>query len=201
MQALDVKSLARLAHKHGALCAIDNSWASPIFQQPIKLGVDIVVHTASKYLGRLLEARFLFTTSFLGGHSDVVAGVVASSKSLCEKFRNQARLYIGGKLSPFDAWLLIRGLRTLPIRIKTIGESALFIAKNLAKHPMVEKVYHPGLGELPEGLIGMFKVFDNLKTNFRYNWFIFIPFQRKRQHPNLCRCSKNFQDWSFLGWP
>ena len=101
--------MPRLAKARGILTIIDNSWATPVFQRPLSLGVDMVVHSASKYLG---------------GHSDVVAGVVAGSKELIGRIRAEAYPYLGGKLSPFDAWLLIRGLRTLPIRMHAHQASA-----------------------------------------------------------------------------
>ncbi|MBP1874377.1 cystathionine beta-lyase/cystathionine gamma-synthase [Ensifer adhaerens] len=146
MDTHDVASLARLAKDQGIITAIDNSWASPIFQQPIALGVDLVIHSASKYLG---------------GHSDVVAGVVAGSKDLIGRIRSEAYPYLGGKLSPFDAWLLIRGLRTLPIRMKAHERSALTVAQRLQAHPLVETVCHPGLGNtLPPGLSGTSGLFS-----------------------------------------
>ncbi|NVD39708.1 PLP-dependent transferase [Ensifer sp. HO-A22] len=146
MDTHDVASLARLAKDQGIITAIDNSWASPIFQQPIALGVDLVIHSASKYLG---------------GHSDVVAGVVAGSKELIGRIRSEAYPYLGGKLSPFDAWLLIRGLRTLPIRMKAHERSALTVAQRLQAHPLVETVCHPGLGNtLPPGLAGTSGLFS-----------------------------------------
>ncbi|MBD9648302.1 PLP-dependent transferase [Ensifer sp. ENS09] len=146
MDTHDVASLARLAKDQGIITAIDNSWASPIFQQPISLGVDLVIHSASKYLG---------------GHSDVVAGIVTGSKELIGRIRSEAYPYLGGKLSPFDAWLLIRGLRTLPIRMKSHERSALEVARRLQAHPLVEKVCHPGLGNtLPPGLSGTSGLFS-----------------------------------------
>lgn len=146
MDTHDVAALARLAKQHGIITAIDNSWASPIFQQPLSLGVDLVIHSASKYLG---------------GHSDVVAGVVAGSKELIGRIRSEAYPYLGGKLSPFDAWLLIRGLRTLPIRMKAHERSALTVAQRLQAHPLVETVCHPGLGNtLPPGLSGTSGLFS-----------------------------------------
>ncbi|WP_312365533.1 PLP-dependent transferase [Ensifer sp.] len=146
MDTHDVASLARLAKDQGIITAIDNSWASPIFQQPISLGVDLVIHSASKYLG---------------GHSDVVAGVVAGSKELIGRIRSEAYPYLGGKLSPFDAWLLIRGLRTLPIRMRAHEHSALTVAQRLQAHPLVETVCHPGLGNtLPPGLSGTSGLFS-----------------------------------------
>jgi cystathionine beta-lyase/cystathionine gamma-synthase len=142
----DVRALAALAKRHGVLTVIDNSWATPVFQRPITMGVDLVLHSASKYLG---------------GHSDVVAGAVAGSKDLIGKIRSGTLPYLGGKLSPFDAWLLIRGLRTLPIRMKAHEAAALSIARRLAAHDAVASVLHPGLGnQLPEGLGGTSGLFS-----------------------------------------
>lgn len=146
MEPHDVAALAAIARKHGAVSVIDNSWASPIFQQPLSLGVDIVLHSASKYLG---------------GHSDVVAGVVTGSKTLIDRIRGEALPYLGGKMSPFDAWLLIRGLRTLPIRMKAHEASALDIARRLKALDVVEQVNHPGLAnQLPSGLSGTSGLFS-----------------------------------------
>lgn len=146
MEAHDVGALAALAKRHGVLTVIDNSWASPVFQQPLALGVDLVIHSASKYLG---------------GHSDVVAGIVAGSKSLIGRIRAEAYPYLGGKLSPFDSWLLIRGLRTLPIRMQAHQASALEIAQRLKTHPLVEEVCHPGFANrLPPGLNGTSGLFS-----------------------------------------
>ncbi len=146
MEAHDVGALAALAKKHGAISMIDNSWASPVFQRPITLGVDLVIHSASKYLG---------------GHSDVVAGVVAGSKEMIARLKAEAYPYLGGKLSPFDAWLLIRGMRTLPLRMKAHQESALTIARRLQGLDVVETVCHPGLANrLPAGLTGTSGLFS-----------------------------------------
>jgi cystathionine beta-lyase/cystathionine gamma-synthase len=142
----DVRALASLAKRHNVLSMIDNSWASPVFQRPIACGVDLVLHSASKYLG---------------GHSDVVAGAVAGPKVLIGKIRSATLPYLGGKLSPFDAWLLIRGLRTLPIRMKAHEAAALSIARRLAAHDAVASVNHPGLGnQLPEPLVGSSGLFS-----------------------------------------
>jgi cystathionine beta-lyase/cystathionine gamma-synthase len=146
MEAHDVGALAALAKRHGVVTVIDNSWASPVFQQPLSLGVDLVLHSASKYLG---------------GHSDVVAGVVTGSKDLIGRIRAEAYPYLGGKLSPFDAWLLVRGMRTLPIRMKAHETSALAIAKRLQDLDVVEKVCHPALANrLPAGLNGTSGLFS-----------------------------------------
>lgn len=146
MEAHDVAALASLSRQKGIVSVIDNSWASPIFQQPLKLGADLVLHSASKYLG---------------GHSDVVAGVVAGSKELIGKIKSEAYPYLGGKLSPFDAWLLIRGLRTLPIRMKAHEAAGMEIARRLQAHALVEQVCHPGLANrLPNGLNGTSGLFS-----------------------------------------
>lgn len=146
MEAHDVGALAALAKRHGVVSVIDNSWASPVFQQPLTLGVDLVLHSASKYLG---------------GHSDVVAGVVAGSKALVDRIRGESLPYLGGKLSPFDAWLLVRGMRTLPIRMKAHEASALEIARRLQALDIVDKVFHPALANrLPPGLKGTSGLFS-----------------------------------------
>jgi cystathionine beta-lyase/cystathionine gamma-synthase len=146
MHVHDVAALAQIACDNNVLSIIDNSWASPIFQQPLTLGVDLVVHSASKYIG---------------GHSDVVAGVVVGSSRLIGDIRSRIYPYLGGKLSPFDAWLLLRGLRTLPIRMKAHEASALHVARQLAERPDVVAVYHPGLvNTLPEGLQGTSGLFS-----------------------------------------
>jgi cystathionine beta-lyase/cystathionine gamma-synthase len=140
METHDVRALAALAKANGVKSIIDNSWATPIFQQPIDLGVDLVIHSASKYIG---------------GHSDVVAGVVAGSKEDIKTIRSTIAPYLGAKLAPFDAWLLLRGLRTLPIRMKAHQSAARTIGARLKNHPLVKKVHLPGLGNtLPDGLLG-----------------------------------------------
>jgi cystathionine beta-lyase/cystathionine gamma-synthase len=146
MQALDVGALAALAKRHGALSAIDNSWATPLFQRPITLGVDMVIHSASKYIG---------------GHSDTVAGVLAGRAELVGHVRRTICPYLGAKLAPFEAWLLLRGLRTLPARILTHEESALELARRLSRHAAVTQVHHPALANsLPPGLTGTSGLFS-----------------------------------------
>lgn len=145
IEALDVGALAAAAKSAGVLSIIDNSWATPIFQNPLALGVDLVLHSASKYLG---------------GHSDVVAGVVAGPRALVDRLRAELYPYVGGRLAPFDAWLLVRGLRTLPLRMLAHEESALALARRLAERREVTAVNHPGLGPLPPGLRGTSGLFS-----------------------------------------
>ncbi|MGI3903544.1 MAG: PLP-dependent transferase [Janthinobacterium lividum] len=146
MEAHDVGALSRLAKRHGVLSLIDNSWATPVFQRPASLGVDLVIHSASKYIG---------------GHSDVVAGVVAGGADLIDHIRRTVCPYIGAKLAPFEAWLLLRGLRTLPARLRLHEEAALTLARRLAEAPGVVSVHHPALaGPLPPGLTGTSGLFS-----------------------------------------
>jgi cystathionine beta-lyase/cystathionine gamma-synthase len=146
-QVHDLAVLARLARDEGVLTIIDNSWSSPVFQQPLTLGCDVVVHSASKYIG---------------GHSDVVAGVLAGRRGLVDKIRREVHPYFGAKLSPFDGWLLLRGLRTLPARMREHERSALLLATRLQNHPDVTRVHHPAL-EQPRakglnGTSGLFSI-------------------------------------------
>ncbi len=126
----DVPRLARLAHDQGATVVLDNSWASPLFQRPLTAGADVVLHSASKYLS---------------GHSDVVAGVAAGSAAAIARVNDLAYGVLGAKLAPFEAWLLLRGLRTLPLRMARHRTSAIEVARFLAEHPAVDSVLHPAL--------------------------------------------------------
>jgi len=134
LKIADLKAISKIARASGCLLCVDNTFATPILQQPLLLGADIVVHSATKYLG---------------GHSDLIAGcVITKDKTLGDeiKFIQNA---CGAILSPFDSWLLIRGIETLPLRIKQHCSSALQIAEWLQQHPAVEKVYYPGLKNHP----------------------------------------------------
>jgi cystathionine beta-lyase/cystathionine gamma-synthase len=142
----DIARLAKAARAQGIVTLIDNSWATPVFQKPIAHGADLVLHSASKYIG---------------GHSDTVAGVVAGSAASIAKIDELTHPFLGAKLSPLEAFLLTRGLRTLPFRIKRHMDSALVIAERLRQHRNVMKVHHPaysnhtGRGTLA-GFTGLF---------------------------------------------
>jgi cystathionine beta-lyase len=126
----DIKAVAEIARKHGVLSIVDNTFMTPYLQRPISLGVDIVVHSATKYLG---------------GHSDLIAGLaVVNSKELAERlwFIQNAT---GGVLQPFDSFLLIRGIKTLGVRMDRHIENATFIATALKSNPGVKSIYYPGL--------------------------------------------------------
>ena len=135
MKMVDLKGAADVAHRHGALLIVDNTFMSPYLQRPIEHGADVVVHSATKYIG---------------GHGDVIAGLIISSKELIDIMRIPYLKDFGGVLSPFDAWLLLRGLKTLGIRMERHCINAQRVAEYLEKHPSIEKVYYPGLPSHPQ---------------------------------------------------
>lgn len=124
----DLRAIADLARQKGIFTMIDNSYCGPLYQQPISMGIDLVAQSATKYLG---------------GHSDVVAGVVTGSRELISRIFNHEFLNIGPALSPHSAWLLIRGLRTLPLRMQRSFETAQVVTAWLEQHPAVDKVLWP----------------------------------------------------------
>lgn len=134
----DVESLAAMAHERGILLALDNSWATPLYQKPLLSGVDLVVHSATKYLA---------------GHSDLLAGAVAGREDLLARVFEHGFMLLGGLLSPFDAWLLNRGLRTLPVRMRQHHAGGLAVARWLAGHPKVRRVFHPALASGAESVL------------------------------------------------
>jgi cystathionine beta-lyase/cystathionine gamma-synthase len=131
----DIEAVTALARARGIRTIIDNTWATPLFQRPLAMGIDLEVHSCSKYLG---------------GHSDLVAGIViGSEKEMLEIAKTEALLF-GGKMAPFEAWLLVRSLRTLPFRMKAHEQNALAVARFLEGHPAVRRVFHPGLEGSPQ---------------------------------------------------
>lgn len=134
-QIQDLKACAELAKAHDITTIIDNSFSSPIFQQPATFGIDLVVHSATKYIN---------------GHSDVVVGVVCGSKEKIFQIFNLEQMTLGSILPPHDAAMVIRGLRTLPLRMKRVSESALKVATFLEAHPKVEQVIYPMLPSFPQ---------------------------------------------------
>src|SRR5947207_9426226 len=133
LQILDIAAIAELAHRHGAKLAVDNTFASPYLQLPLALGADLVVHSTTKYLG---------------GHSDVVGGCVVGGRELLEpvKFYQNAA---GGVPGPFDAYLTLRGLKTLAVRMDRHCDNAVSLADWLTRQPQVARVYYPGLPDHP----------------------------------------------------
>jgi cystathionine beta-lyase/cystathionine gamma-synthase len=131
----DLRAVAGIAAERGILTVIDNSWASPYFQNPTEFGIDLVLHSGTKYLG---------------GHSDIVAGVVMGSRAHIDSLKVREGELFGGILDPFAAWLMLRGLRTLPVRLDRHQETALEIARFLEGHPAVSRVHYPGLRSDPQ---------------------------------------------------
>ncbi|MDP4201191.1 MAG: aminotransferase class I/II-fold pyridoxal phosphate-dependent enzyme [Bacteroidota bacterium] len=129
MEVVNLPKIAEITHRHNAKLIVDNTFATPIICQPLKLGADIVVYSATKYLS---------------GHSDVTAGVVVTDKVTIKDIYNTGLLF-GPTMSPFDAWLIIRSLRTLELRIKKHSENALVLAQFLENHQKVKAVNYPGL--------------------------------------------------------
>lgn len=130
LKIIDIAALANFAHQNNIILVVDNTFASPYFQQPLNLGANIVVHSTTKYLG---------------GHSDIIGGAVVTSN---EELYQQLKFYqnaIGAVPSPFDSWLVLRGIKTLAVRMREHEKNALFLAKYLEKHPKVERIYYPGL--------------------------------------------------------
>jgi cystathionine beta-lyase/cystathionine gamma-synthase len=127
---LDIPTLVDCAHQKGVLLALDNSWATPLYQKPLSMGVDVVLHSCSKYIG---------------GHSDVVAGAVISSRALMHRIFYDAFMLHGAIMAPFEAWLLIRSLRTLPLRMQAHQSNALTVARFLEGEERVRAVHHPAL--------------------------------------------------------
>jgi cystathionine gamma-synthase len=131
VRVVDIAALARLAHSVGARCVVDNTWATPVLQRPLTLGADVVMHSTTKYLG---------------GHSDLLGGALVMREQ--DEFTDRLRLMqgLGGAIpSPFDCWLLLRGIRTLPWRMRAHCASAMAVATWLSTHPQVEAVHYPGL--------------------------------------------------------
>ncbi|MBC5835041.1 cystathionine gamma-synthase [Flavobacterium sp. F372] len=134
MKLADIAEIAKITQKHNLLFAVDNTFATPYLQKPLDLGADIVMHSATKYLG---------------GHSDVIAGaLIVKDEALGEKL-HFAQFATGGTLGPMDSYLVLRGIKTLHLRVQRHCENGAKVAEYLVNHPKVEKVYYPGLENSP----------------------------------------------------
>jgi methionine-gamma-lyase len=139
IKLVDLKAVSKLAELHGMTTVVDNTFLSPHFQRPLELGCDVVLHSATKYIG---------------GHGDVIAGVLCGKKALIDEIRMTTLKDIGGVLSPFDAWLLIRGLKTLGVRMERHAESALEVAKFIEGCDEITHVFYPGLPSFAQYKLG-----------------------------------------------
>ncbi len=139
LRLVDLKKAAAFAQEWGLISIVDNTFASPVLQKPLSMGFNMVVHSASKYLA---------------GHSDVIAGAAAGSKLLIDKVRANI-IQIGGSMDPEAAFLLIRGMKTLGVRIERQCRTAMAVAKFLEKHPKIARVHYPGLASHPDHKLAM----------------------------------------------
>jgi len=131
----DIPAVAEIAHARGIPLLVDNTLCTPVLQRPLGMGADIILHSGTKYIG---------------GHGDAIAGLLAGSKEFITRARFETLRDVGGCISPFNSWLLIRGLKTLPIRVRKHCENAMALARWLAGHPRVAKVNYPGLENHPQ---------------------------------------------------
>ena len=135
VKVVDIKAIAEIAKAHKAMSVIDSTFASPILQRPLDMGIDVVMHSATK---------------FIGGHGDVMGGILCGKKELINTIRDDTYKNMGGAIMPLDAFLLIRGLKTLEVRVKKHCANAMEVAKYLESHPKVDRVYYPGLPSHPQ---------------------------------------------------
>ncbi|MXY56843.1 MAG: PLP-dependent transferase [Gammaproteobacteria bacterium] len=135
LRLTDIAAVAAIAKPHGVALAVDSTFATPIATRGAELGADFVVHSLTKYIG---------------GHGDALGGAVLGSRERLEPLRTHALIYLGGVISPFNAWLIARGAATLPIRMRAHEEGALKVAEFLDNHPAVARVNHPGLDSHPQ---------------------------------------------------
>lgn len=135
LRLTDIATVAEIAREAGAKLAVDSTFATPAATKPLALGADFVVHSLTKYLG---------------GHGDALGGVILGSKENLVPLRKKTAIRFGGVLSPFNAWLILRGLATFPLRMRVHQENALKIAAYLEKHPKVKRVFYPGLPSHPQ---------------------------------------------------
>jgi len=135
LKLADIKAISQIAKNKGIIVIVDNTFATPYFQRPLELGADIALHSVTKYLG---------------GHSDVLGGaLIVNDEKIHEKLRFHQNA-VGAVLSPFDSWLVMRGIKTLAVRMEKHQQNAKAIAEYLEDHPKVEKVYYPGLTSHPQ---------------------------------------------------
>ena len=133
---VDIEKVVRIAKKHDIKVVVDNTFATPYFQNPLRLGADVVIHSATKYIS---------------GHGDVIAGIaISGDKEYCDYLRYEYMCDLGGVMSPFNGWLLLRGLKTLGVRMQMHQKNAMEIAKFLKTHPKVKRVIYPGLEDFPQ---------------------------------------------------
>ena len=177
MKITDIKAISSIAHKHNILVYVDGTFLTPYFQKPLELGADIVIHSGTKYLG---------------GHNDTLAGfVIPKTRELADLILYHSKT-IGGQLSPFDSFLIERGIKTLPIRMDRINENTIKIAEYLKTEPKVKKIYYVGFKD--------FKGYDIMKKQATgFGGMISIEVETKELARNILKRVKVFQYAESLG--
>jgi cystathionine beta-lyase/cystathionine gamma-synthase len=135
LKLTDIQAVSQITRKAGVPLAVDSTFASPVLQRPLELGADYVIHSLTKYIN---------------GHGDALGGMIAGSTEKVHRIRKEMLVHLGSALSPFNAWLINRGINTLPLRVKQQSESALKVARFLEDHPAVKRVIYPGLKSHPQ---------------------------------------------------
>lgn len=135
LRLADIPAIAVMAKKAGIPLAVDSTWAGPCIQKPLQLGARFVIHSATKYLN---------------GHGDALGGLIVGPRKDIHRIRKDALVHLGGAMSPFNAWMISRGMVTLPLRMKKHSDNAAILAKFLEAHPAVSRVYYPGLPGHPQ---------------------------------------------------
>ncbi len=162
MKLCDIALLSKLAHEHGVRdVAVDSTYATPIATQPLSLGADFVIHSLTKYIC---------------GHGDAMGGAVIGRKDDLAALNLEASVHFGGVLSPFNAWLMLRGAATLPIRMRAHQEAALKVAAFLEQHPAVSRIFYPGLASHPQ---------HDLAVRQMRNFSGMMTFQTRRKGPEI----------------
>ena len=146
MNIADIQAISGIARANDALLAVDSTFATPVATRPLALGADLVIHSLTKYIG---------------GHGDAMGGAVCGSDELLAPLRSEALAHLGGVISPFNAWLIMRGMATLPLRMAEHAANARTLAQYLEDHPRVESVLYPGLPSHPQAELAA-RQMDNL---------------------------------------
>ncbi len=169
LRITDIAAVAEMTHQNGAILVVDSTFATPVATKPLDLGADLVMHSLTKYIG---------------GHGDALGGAVAGSQELTGPLRSEGVIHYGSVISPFNAWLIMRGLATLPIRMRTHQESALKVAEYLENHPRVNRVIYPGLPSHPQ--------YELVKQQMR-NFSGMISFVTDQPHKDAARMMKDLE--------
>ena len=169
LRITDIAAVAEMTHQNGAILVVDSTFATPVATKPLDLGADLVMHSLTKYIG---------------GHGDALGGAVAGSQELTGPLRSEGVIHYGSVISPFNAWLIMRGMATLPLRMRTHQESALKVAEYLENHPRVSRVIYPGLPSHPQ--------YELVKQQMR-NFSGMISFVTDQPHKDAARMMKELE--------